>query len=331
MKLLSRTDAIARMNALGAATRPFLFVIDYAEEHILVQPLDKVDPSEIRYIFPQADNSTTSSEPTLTSNEPPLWEPQPPTLEEYARSFQIVKSHLHAGNSFLTNLTCRIPLRTTLSLSQIFERTTAHYRLWWRDRFVCFSPETFVRIHDGEISSYPMKGTALDSAPDAAEKLLSNPKERAEHATIVDLIRNDLSIIATEVEVRRYRYIDRIPTHQGMLLQTSSEIAGRLPYDYLSHLGNLFFRLLPAGSITGAPKTKTCAIIAESETHSRGYYTGVMGVFDGRNLDSAVMIRFVEQAPDGSLAFKAGGGITCRSILEKEYEEILHKAYLPLR
>lgn len=330
MTLLSRTDAIAQMNALGAAARPFLFVIDYAEEQILVQPLNEVDPKEIRYAFPQFNNCPTTSE-RPDASATPLWEPQPPTLEAYTRSFQIVKNNLHAGNSFLTNLTCHIPLHTNLSLSQLFERTTARYRLWWRDRFVCFTPETFVRIRDGEISSYPMKGTAPDTTPDAAQRLLSDPKERAEHATIVDLIRNDLSIIATEVEVRRYRYIDRLETHRGPLLQTSSEIVGQLPVDYPSRLGDLFFHLLPAGSITGAPKPKTCAIIAEAETHPRGYYTGVMGIFDGRNLDSAVMIRFVEQTTDGSLAFKAGGGITCRSILEKEYEEILHKVYLPLR
>lgn len=320
------------MNALGAAARPFLFVVDYAEEQILVQPLEEVDAHEIRYDFPTADNLPHAPHNApLPSPETPLWEAQPPTLETYARSFDLVKRNLHAGNSFLTNLTCHIPLRTPLSLHQIFQHSDARYRLWWRDRFVCFSPETFVRIRGGEISAFPMKGTAPDTTPDALQALLDDSKERAEHATIVDLIRNDLSIIATRVEVRRYRYVDRLATHRGPLLQTSSEIVGQLPSDWRSRLGTLLFRLLPAGSITGAPKPKTCQIIAQAETHPRGYYTGVMGIFDGENLDSAVMIRFVEQAPDGTLAFKAGGGITARSVLEKEYDEILQKVYLPLR
>ena len=93
------------------------------------------------------------------------------------------------------------------------------------------------------------------------EALLADPKEAAEHATITDLIRNDLSRFATEVTVTRYRYLDELHTHRGPLLQMSSEIRGRLPEDYPSRLGDLFFSLLPAGSITGAPKPRTVQII----------------------------------------------------------------------
>ena len=71
-------------------------------------------------------------------------------------------------------------------------------------------------------------------------------------------------------------------------------------------------------------------IIAAAETYERGFYTGVMGIFDGRNVDSAVMIRFVDRQPDGTLAFKAGGGITCQSDLASEYAEVCQKAVLPL-
>mgnify|MGYP000682968536 FL=1 len=81
--------------------------------------------------------------------------------------------------------------------------------------------------------------------------------------------------------------------------------------------GEILFSLLPAGSITGAPKKKTLEIIAEAETYERGFYTGVMGYFDGSSLDSAVMIRFVEQEGD-RMYFKSGGGITCRSEVESE-------------
>ena len=82
--------------------------------------------------------------------------------------------------------------------------------------------------------------------------------------------------------------------------------------------------------MTGAPKKKTVEIIREAETYDRGYYTGVTGFFDGKNLDSAVIIRFVEQLPDGSLVFKSGGGITFKSDIESEYEEMIHKVYVPV-
>lgn len=85
---------------------------------------------------------------------------------------------------------------------------------------------------------------------------------------------------------------------------------------------------LPAGSITGAPKNKTVAIIEEAEGYDRGFYTGIMGIYDRGELNSAVMIRFVEQHGDG-LSFKAGGGITSKSDCRKEYDEVLQKIYLP--
>ena len=160
--------------------------------------------------------------------------------------------------------------------------------------------------------------------------MLADPKEAAEHATITDLIRNDLSRFATEVTVTRYRYLDELHTHRGLLLQMSSEIRGRLPEGYSSQLGDLFFSLLPAGSITGAPKPRTVQIIREAETYDRGFYTGVTGYFDGRNLDSAVLIRFLEQQPDGTKVFKSGGGITFRSEARNEYEEMKQKVYVPL-
>lgn len=174
-----------------------------------------------------------------------------------------------------------------------------------------------------------MKGTIDASLPDAYRLLMNDVKESAEHATIVDLIRNDLSMVAEQVTVTRYRYCDCLETNKGPILQTSSEICGVLPEDYCSHIGDIVFKLLPAGSITGAPKPKTMDIIAEAENYNRGFYTGVMGYFDGENLDSAVMIRFVEQE-DGRFYFKAGGGITSKSSLESEYNEMKQKIYVPI-
>jgi para-aminobenzoate synthetase component I len=129
--------------------------------------------------------------------------------------------------------------------------------------------------------------------------------------------------------VRLHASIDCLQTNKGPILQTSSEICGTLPEDYTAHLGDIIFRLLPAGSITGAPKPKTVEIIAQAEDYRRGFYTGIMGHYADGQLDSAVMIRFIEQE-NGQLHFKAGGGITAKSRWESEYNEVIQKIYVPI-
>jgi para-aminobenzoate synthetase component 1 len=196
------------------------------------------------------------------------------------------------------------------------------------NEFVVFSPETFIRITEGVISSYPMKGTIDAHIPNAESILLGNPKELAEHHTIVDLIRNDLNIVAKKVHVEKFRYIEEINTNFKKLLQVSSRITGVLAPDYASHIGDILFRMLPAGSVTGAPKKRTVEIIREAEIYNRGYYSGVLGYFDGSALDSGVMIRFIEENDDGKV-FKSGGGITFRSVVDEEYQEMIDKVYVP--
>jgi len=113
------------------------------------------------------------------------------------------------------------------------------------------------------------------------------------------------------------------------LLQVSSKITGKLAPGYLSFLGDIIFMLLPAGSVTGAPKKKTVEIIRETEKYRRGFYTGVTGLFDGENLDSGVMIRFIENTNKG-LVYKSGGGITMFSDCICEYNEMIDKVYVPV-
>ena len=128
--------------------------------------------------------------------------------------------------------------------------------------------------------------------------------------------------------MKRYRYVEAIETNRGRILQTSSEVEGRLAGGWQGRVGDIVFSQLPAGSITGAPKPETVRIIAEAENYKRGFYTGVMGCYAGGALDSAVMIRFVENC-GGKLFFKAGGGITSKSECKKEYNEIKQKVYVP--
>lgn len=335
---LSRAEAIARMNVLGREKRPFFFLIDFDETHCLVEEPSNISPEQLLYAFPKVTNvprgageidknSTNASGEHLPDF---YWNPKPQSFEEYRRSFEIVHRNLHLGNSFLTNLTCATPVETNLTLRRVFDHAHARYKLWMKDRFVVFSPEIFVRIENGMIYSHPMKGTADATEEGSAERLLADEKEAAEHATITDLIRNDLSQVASEVTVTRYRYLEKLQTNHGPLWQMSSEIRGRLPKNFYQHLGDLFFRLLPAGSITGAPKKKTVEIIREAETYERGFYTGVMGYFDGTDLDSAVLIRFLEQDKNGGFIFKSGGGITFKSLVANEYNEMKEKVYVPI-
>ena len=334
MHLHTKEQAVKRMNNWGLVRCPFIFIINYLQDASYVEEISSIDPTELLYNLNGFTNQSTSDKSNGNSclnnkQEHIHWQSFPESFDIYRHSFNIVQRNIFAGNSFLTNLTCRTPIETNLTLQDIYFRSKAIYKLWLRDSFTVFSPEIFVRIHQGKISSYPMKGTIDASIPDASRLLMDDPKEAAEHATIVDLIRNDLSMVANQVSVSRYRYIDTLHTNQGAILQTSSEIQGVLPEDYQEHLGEIIFKLLPAGSITGAPKKKTMQIIQEAENYDRGFYTGIMGYFDGENLDSAVMIRFVEQEGE-KMYFKSGGGITCQSDVESEYNEMKQKVYVPI-
>ena len=323
---MEKQQAIRRMNSLGSARSPFLFIIDFAMRCPVVIPLEQVNPNAILFAIKEKKNYT--SMPSLTEKDI-WWETQPVDFPSYYTAFHKVMHHLRSGNSFLVNLTFPTSVYTNLSLKEIFYLAEAKYKLWFKDRFVVFSPETFVRMTEGEIAAYPMKGTIDKSVPDAQEKLLHNTKEMAEHVTIVDLIRNDLSLFATHVNVSKFRYVEEINTIGKTLLQVSSEIKGQLPARYHEMMGDIIFSMLPAGSVSGAPKPKTVAIIREAEIYNRGYYTGVFGVFDGNNLDSAVMIRFVEQEGH-RLIYKSGGGITANSDVTSEYQEMIDKVYVPV-
>ncbi len=322
---MKQDAAIAKMNDLGREGTPFLFAIDFAATGSIVLPLREVQPRHLLYDV----NGITNASPPQTLCKSVLFEKYPMAFAEYAQKFEVVKRHIQAGNSFLVNLTCPTPVTTNLSLQEIFYHSKARYKLWLRDEFVVFSPEIFVQIRNGQIASFPMKGTIDAAIPQAEQLILTDPKETAEHHTIVDLIRNDLSMVAHNVRVERLRYVEQVHTNGKNLLQVSSKIIGDLNKDWRAHLGEILFRLLPAGSICGAPKPKTIVIIREAEQYERGFYTGVFGIFDGQNLDCGVMIRFMEKTPNG-LLYKSGGGITYFSDPAKEYQEMVDKVYIPI-
>ncbi len=313
-----------QMNQWGEKGIPFLFIIDFELRKPLIFNLEDIDPKKLLYNINGKTNHTGSINPTKNFD----LVKHPESYEDYLVKFTRVKKEIELGNSYLLNLTCSTPIDISFSLKDVFLICKSKYSIWLDEKFVCFSPETFVTINKCEISSFPMKGTIDAMIPDAEKVILNNQKETAEHYTIVDLIRNDLSMVSKNVRVERFRYIDVIETSEKRLLQVSSEIRGDLDDDYKSHLGDILIKLLPAGSVSGAPKKKTTEIIAAAEGSKRGYYTGVFGVFDGHNLDSGVMIRFIENK-NGNYIYRSGGGITAFSDPLSEYKEMIDKIYVP--
>ncbi len=321
---------ISAINESVGAKKPFLFIIDFNCEHPIVRFLNEIDPEEILYDFKGFTNLPTYTK--SNNNAPFYFRKFPIPYSTYRERFDRVRKELLQGNSYLLNLTFPTPVETSLTLQEIFIRSEAPYKLLLNKdnelKFVVFSPESFVNIKDGVIRSFPMKGTINASVPNAENIILKDAKELAEHSTIVDLIRNDLSMVANNVKLERFRYVERIKTNVSQLLQISSEISGTVKKELRNSYGELLALLLPAGSISGAPKCKTVQIIKEAEGYERGYYTGVFGYSDGEKLESAVMIRFIEQTQN-NLCFKSGGGITIYSNPESEYRELIDKVYVP--
>ena len=311
------------MNLLGKEKKPFVFIIDFEELSPLIFKLHEAE-KHLFWSAPEAQNYQGKK-----PSEIKYWEISPVAFPQYKKGFGLIQKHIRHGDSFLLNYTQPTQVNTNLSLEEIFHSSQALYKIYLKDRFVCFSPEIFVRINNGKISSFPMKGTISANIPDAGIILKNDSKELAEHNTIVDLIRNDMSTVSENVCVEKFRYIDKINTNKGELLQMSSQISGTLPENYAERIGDIVFRMLPAGSISGAPKAKTVEIIKKTEGYARGYYTGVFGYFDGQNLDSCVLIRFIENH-QGQLIYKSGGGITHLSDCKAEYEEMIKKVYVPI-
>lgn len=308
--------------------KPFLFIIDFNKSKKLAYSFEEAAEKNIYFNIKGKGNDNHIDSKTLDESPINLL-PEPISKKIYQKAFDAVKKELNTGNSFLLNLTFPTALNTTANLKEIYQKASAPYKLLYKDKFVLFSPECYLKIEKGTIFSYPMKGTINSAIPNAEELLLSNKKELYEHNTIVDLIRNDLSIIAKKVKVTKFRYIEKIKKGNQELLQTSTEIQGELPKNWKDNFANLLLNTLPAGSISGAPKKKTIDIIENVEIMPRGYYTGIFGVFDGTQIDSGVSIRYIEKI-DGQLYYKSGGGITHLSTLDEEYQELLEKIYVPI-
>lgn len=308
-----------QLNFYGEKKEPFFFIINYDKSEYEVIPLSQL-PKNIKYNITENNN-------ILAHNH--VLEKNHINFDQYNNKFLQLKNEIINGNTYLANLTSKTDIKTSLTLDNIYEIANAKFKLNYRDKFVCFSPERFCEIKKNKIYTYPMKGTINAKIKNAKQIILEDKKELAEHTMIVDLLRNDLSIVSKKVKVEKFRYCENIQAGDKELIQVSSQISGELEDNWEKRIGNIICSLLPAGSITGTPKRKTVQILETIENYDRGYFTGVFGIFNGITLDSSVIIRYIEKNSDNNLIYKSGGGITSDSDVYKEYQEMCDKVYIP--
>jgi anthranilate synthase component 1 len=194
------------------------------------------------------------------------------------------------------------------------------------------SPETLVKLEDGVLHTFPLAGTrprGKTPQEDAAleAELLADPKELAEHNMLVDLGRNDLGKISRfgSVQVEKYHCIERF----SHVMHIGSTVRGEIRPD--KDALDAIDAILPAGTLSGAPKLRACQLINDLENNKRGIYGGAIGYLDFTgNLDTCIAIR-IAYKKNGRVFVRSGAGIVADSVPEKEYEECINKAAAVVR
>jgi para-aminobenzoate synthetase / 4-amino-4-deoxychorismate lyase len=280
------------------------------------------------------------SPPTVASNsDRPLtisgWEAQI-SNRRYKQAIHAIKDYIESGDSYQVNLT--FPLRGHIagdsfgSYRAIARSQAAAYSAYLdigSHRILSFSPELFVERRGNKLTTRPMKGTLargrwLEEDVQHALQLQESPKDRAENVMIVDLLRSDLGKIAEigSVEVTELFAVEKL----NRVLQMTSTVTARQRPDVT--VVDILRALFPCGSVTGAPKARSMAIIDELELHSRGIYTGAIGLLspDGDATFNVPIRTAVVDATTGAATFGVGGAITWDSTADGEYEECCLKA-----
>lgn len=254
--------------------------------------------------------------------------------EEYCRIVEKTKEYIVDGDIFQAVISRQFssPYEGSLINPYRVLRTTnpSPYMVYFHidgEEIMSSSPETLVRLENGRLTTFPVAGSRprgkTEEEDKALEKeLLADEKELSEHNMLVDLGRNDLGRISNfdSVEVTEYMMIHRYSKIMHICSQVESDI--REECDGLSAIE----AVLPAGTLSGAPKIRACEIIEELESEERGIYGGALGYLDFTgNMDTCIAIRMAVKK-DGKVYVQAGGGIVADSVPEKEYEESANKA-----
>ena len=254
---------------------------------------------------------------------------------DYAAAVEVAKEYILAGDIFQVVLSQRFevdldadPFDMYRSLRQVNPSPYMYYLRNPELSVVGSSPEPLVQLRAGRVISRPIAGTRRRGRTDEhdrrmAAELSEHPKERAEHIMLVDLARNDVGRVVEYGSVT----IDELMTLErySHVMHLTSQVSGRLrdglgPIDVLA-------ATMPAGTVSGAPKVRAMEIIDELEPAKRGPYAGVVGYFDFTgNLDTAIAIRTMVIAPDGTATVQAGAGIVADSDAADEDLECRNKA-----
>ena len=254
--------------------------------------------------------------------------------EEYCRMVEKGKHYIHEGDIFQIVLSNRLsaPFEGSLFNTYRMLRTInpSPYMFYFSGTDVEVagaSPETLVKLEDGILHTFPLAGTRKrgktpeeDAALEA--ELLKDEKELAEHNMLVDLGRNDLGKISKfgTVYVESLRNVVRF----SHVMHIGSTVAGQIRDD--KDALDAIESVLPAGTLSGAPKIRACKLIGELENNKRGIYGGAIGYIDFTgNMDTCIAIR-IAYKKNGKVFVRSGAGIVADSVPEMEYEECLNKA-----
>lgn len=256
------------------------------------------------------------------------------TKEEYCSMVEKTKEYITDGDIFQAVISRRFETEYKESLLNAYRvlRTTnpSPYMVFLQNedlQLISTSPETLVRLKDGKLSTFPIAGSrprGKDTPEDIQleKELLEDAKELSEHNMLVDLARNDLGKISEYKSVKLTDYM-RIRRYLR-IMHITSEVEGTIRKD-MDAL-DAIEAVLPAGTLSGAPKIRACEIIEELEKVPRGIYGGAIGYIDFTgNMDTCIAIRMAVKKDD-RVYIQAGGGIVADSVPQKEYEESENKA-----
>ena len=254
--------------------------------------------------------------------------------ERFCDMVEKAKNYIYEGDIFQVVLSNKIEAEISGSLFDTYRvlRTTnpSPYMFYFSSddiEIAGASPETLVKLNDGKLYTFPLAGTRPRGKTDEEDEefehdLLSDEKELAEHNMLVDLGRNDIGRIAEigSVKVDKYLSIEKF----SHVMHIGSTVTGTLRSD-LDSLAAID-SILPAGTLSGAPKIRACEIINELEDNKRGIYGGAIGYVDlSGNVDTCISIR-IAFARNNKVFIRSGAGIVADSVPEKEFEECLNKA-----
>ncbi len=254
--------------------------------------------------------------------------------ERFSKMIEKAKYYIHEGDIFQVVLSNPIRAKAKGSLLDTYRVLRASnpspYMFYFSSddiELAGASPETLVKLEGETLSTFPLAGTrprGKTKEEDEAleQELLADEKERAEHNMLVDLGRNDMGRISRigTVEVKEYMAIQRF----SQVMHIGSTVEGKIREDM--DAVDAINAILPAGTLSGAPKFRACEIIEELEGSKRGVYGGAVGYLDfSGNMDVSIAIRLVYKK-NGEVCIRSGAGIVADSVADKEFEECKNKA-----